>query len=328
MDKALKRLKDPEGRALTALAALVVDQATATPLKSIAHPRWIASQLVTALEALTRGDLARGFVERRVEAGRERLSDESRTLREVWPPEVDGPMREMLSHQWSPDEDMTFRVLDQPAMRALVADVLTTMLTRFRKKMKGLDSGFLRGFGGRAARRSKGLFGGVAGNLQGLAENVVGVVKDEVEAGLDELVREFVEGATRDAVRGIASYIASPEHQGSFADLRIGVLDVVLDTPIGDLVDELDKSRPMELVDVILAGIRAAISEEDFSERTEARIAQILDEAGDGTLGAWLDEVGLRDVWAQTTTELVAQRLIAVVQTSAFDAWWAELHAD
>ncbi|MEZ4322713.1 MAG: hypothetical protein R3F61_34920 [Myxococcota bacterium] len=328
MDKALARLRDPEGRALAALARLVVDEATATPLKAIASPRWIASQLATALEALTRGDLTREFVQRRVDAGRERVEADERPLRSVWPAEVDGPLREMLSHQWTPDEDMTFRMLDQPAMRALVAEILTTMLTRFRKRMKGLDSGLLKGLGGRAAKRSRSLFGGVAGNLQGLAENVVGAVKDEVEHGLDELVKEFVEGATRDAVRAIAGYIAASEHQGAFADLRLGVLDVLLDTPIHDLVSELDKARPMELVDVVLGGIRAAIAEEGFVDRAEARIAQVLDEAGDGTLGAWLDEVQLRDVWAETTTELVTQRLAAVVQTPAFEAWWAELHAD
>ncbi|MCB9674136.1 MAG: hypothetical protein H6737_03415 [Alphaproteobacteria bacterium] len=328
MDKALERLRDPEGRALTDLARLVVDETTATPLKSIAHPRWIASQLATALEALTRGDLARQFVERRVDQGRERLEQEQDPLRAHWPAEVDGPLREVLSHEWTPDEDMVFRMLDQPAMRSLVAEILTTMLTRFRKRMRSLEPGLLKGLGGRAAKRGKSLFGGMAGNLTGLAENVVGAVKDEVEQGLDELVREFVEGATRDTVRSIAGYIAASEHQGAFADLRLGVLDVILDTPIHELVGELDKARPMELVDVVLGGVRAAISEEGFVDRAEERIAQVLDEAGDGTLGAWLDEVQLREVWAQTTTELVAQRLTAVVQTPAFEAWWRELHAD
>jgi hypothetical protein len=44
-------------------------------------------------------------------------------------------------------------------------------------------------------------------------------------------------------------------------------------------------------------------------------------------LGAWLDEVGLRDVWADSTAELVAQRLQAVAHTEPFERWWEELFA-
>ncbi len=327
MDKALERLRDPEGVALTALARLVVEETTATPLKDIASPRWMASQLATGLEALTRGDLARDFVERRVEAGRERLEAETSPLREHVPEDVDRPLREVLSHEWTPDEEMVFRILDQPAMRALVAEILTTMLTRFRKRMRSLEPAPLKGIGERAAKRGRSLFGGVAGNLQGLAGNIVGAVRDEVESGLDDLVKEFVDSATRDAVRGIASYVAANEHQDAFADLRVGILDVVLDTPINELLTEVDKVRPMELVDVVVGAARAAISEDDFVDRAESRIAAILEEAGDGTLGAWLEEVQLLDVWTDTTTELVAQRLMAVVKTDAFEAWWVALHA-
>ena len=49
--RALARLQDPDGDALRGLARLVVDQTTATPIAEIASPRWIASQLATALEA-------------------------------------------------------------------------------------------------------------------------------------------------------------------------------------------------------------------------------------------------------------------------------------
>jgi hypothetical protein len=234
----------------------------------------------------------------------------------------------VLGHSWTPDPEITFRILDQAAMRNLVAEVLTTMLTRFRKRARSLDGGLLKGFGGRAAARGRSLFGGMAENLQGLAGNVVHAVKDEVEHSFDELVKDFVDGATRDALRGIANYLADSAHESAFAELRLGVFDVLLDTPVIQLVREADKARPMEIVDVVLAGVRSAVSAPDFVDRAEEGIARVLAEAGDGTLGAWLDEVGLRDVWAQTTTELVAQRLQAVVRTDGFEAWWRDLHAD
>lgn len=326
MDRALARLRDPDGDALRELSRLVVLETTRTPLAEIAPPRWLASQLKTVIEATTRGELLRGFVERRLEAGRSQVEGEQRPVRTWWPEEVDGPTRKVLQQGWTPGQEMTYRILDQPAMRALVADVLTGVLTRFRRRMQRMD-GRLGGLGERAARRGRGLFGGVAGNLGGLASNVVGVVRDELEHGLDDLVKEFVSSATRDVVMSIAGYLADPTHEAAFAELRVGVLDVLLDTPVHELVAEFDKVQPLEIVDVVIAGMRAAASDPAFVEQTTERIQAVMDEAGEGTLGDWLEEVELSEVWTDTTTELVTERLRAVVATDAFEAWWIALHA-
>lgn len=323
MDAALERLRDPESGALADLARLLVEETTATPLKAIVHPRWVASQLATALEAFSRGDLARSFVAARLEKGIGEWRTHEELARDWFPAEVDGPLREVLQHPWAPDSGITLRILDQPAMRNLVAEVLTTMLVRFRKRMSQLDGGLLKNIGGRAAKRSRSLFGGVAD----LADTVVGVVKEEVEHGLDERVKEFVAGATRDALKGIADHIADPAHADAFAELRVGVLDVLLDTPVGDLVAEADKARPLEIFDVVVAAIRNTVHDPDFVATTEARVAAVLDETGDGTLAAWLEEVGLLEVWTDTTTDFIAQRLQAVVATPGFEAWWTDLHS-
>lgn len=327
MDRALARLRDPQGDALRELSRLVVLETTRTPLAEIAPPRWLASQLKTVLEATTRGDLLRSFVERRLEAGRSTIASEERPARTWWPEEIDEPTRRVLQQGWTPGKEMTYRILDQPAMRALVADVLTGVLTRFRRRMQRVDGKMLGGLGERAARKGRGLFGGVAGNLGGLASNVVGVVRDELEHGLDDLVKEFVASATRDVVMNIASYLSDPQHENAFAELRIGVLDVLLDTPVTELVAEFDKVQPLEIVDVVIAGLRATASDPDFVEQTTQRLETVMQEAGEGTLGDWLEEVELSDVWIETTTDLVTQRLQAVVSTPAFETWWKDLHA-
>ncbi|MBT3223377.1 MAG: hypothetical protein HN348_30265, partial [Proteobacteria bacterium] len=153
----------------------------------------------------------------------------------------------------------------------------------------------------------------------------VGAVKEEIDIALEGRVREFAGQATTEAVRLIAGYLSNPDHAEGFGEFRIAVLDVLLDTPISELAEETDKLKPEDLVDVVVGAIRSAVSQDDFVDRAENRIAQILDEAGDGTLGAWLDEVGLRDVWTETTTELVAARLQAVVDTEPFEEWWLAL---
>lgn len=324
MDTALKRLRDPESGALSGLARLMVDDVTATPLRELVHPRWIASQLATGLEAISRGDLLHAFVERRLDAGMDDLTRREEVLRSYFPSEVDGPLRDVLRHPWSPDPGLTLRVLDQPAMRSLVASVLTTMLVRFRTRMGQIDGGLLRSIGGRAKRRSRGLFGGVAE----IAEQVAEVVKEEVEQGLDEKVRDFVSGATRDAMKAIADYLADPAHAEAFAELRVGVLDVLLDTPVGELAGEVEKAQPLEILDVVVLAIRQTVGDDGFVDRTEARVTQLLDETGDGTLKAWLEEVDLLDVWTETTAEFLVQRLQALVDSEPFEDWWTALHAE
>jgi hypothetical protein len=325
--RALERLRDPSGEALFELARLVVEESTATPLRELATPRWIASQIATALEAITQGDVARGWVDRKIEEGRARWKTEDRPVRTYMVPEAEDPLRTLLSRGWSPDEALTFRVIDQPAMRNLVREVLEDTLTRFQQKLRALDKGSLGGLGVRAARRGKGLLGGMAHNLGGLTENLVGAVTEEFEHQIQARVKEFVSTSTGEALRSIARHVSDPQYARAFGELRLSVLDVLLDTPIRELAAEADKLRPEELVDVVVGALRALVNEPDFVDRTTERVAAVLESAGDGTLGAWLDEVGLREVWSQTTTDLVAARLRAVVQTEAFVGWWDGLFA-
>jgi hypothetical protein len=338
-DRALKRLKDPDGAALRALAELVVNETTATPLRSIATPRFVAGQIATALEAIARGDTARTWADRQIARQRDHWKDEHRPVRTWMPKEADEPLRKLLARPWTPDKDLTLRILDQPALRRLVGEVLEDSLVRFQKRLKSIDKAGIGAFGARAAKRSRGLFGdmarsiapelhGVAHNLGGIAENLVGAVTEEIEGALTDRIKEFVAGATSDALATSAKHLADPKYAQGFGELRVAVLDVILDTPVSRVAAEADKLKPEELIDVVVGGLRAALDAPDFVETTEARVAKALDQAGDGTLGAWLDEVGLRAVWTETTTELVHQRLVAVVKTPGFDAWWSTLFTD
>lgn len=326
--RALGRLRDADGAALTSLARMVVDEATATPIATIATPRWIAGQLATALEAGTRGDMMREWVERRIASERERWGAQTRPLRDFVPEEANGPLRELLGRAYAPDEGLMLRIVDQPAIRSMVRVVLTDTVTRFRRRLSEWDSGLLGGIGKRAAKRGRGLLGNVGRNLGGMAENLVDVVREEVDGAFEGRVTEFVTGATTEAVRTIARYAADPGHAAQFGELRLAILDVVLDTPIRELATEADKLKPETAVDIVVAAVRSAIDQEDFVDRAESRIQKVLAEAGDGTLGAWLEEVGLREVWADTTTELVADRLQAVVRTESFERWWEALFAE
>lgn len=337
--RGLARLRARDGAALRALAVLVVDEAIATPVAQIAAPRWIASQIAAGLESVARGDVARTWVDRQIAQSREAWRDDPRKLRTWMPAEADKPLRQVLSRNWNPDPDLTMRILDQPAVHRLVAEVLEDSLLRFQKRVKNLDKTGLASMGVRAAKTSRGLFGGMtrtfapemhdlAKNLTGIAGGVMGAVTEEIEAAVADRIKEYVTSASADALRVAAAHLADPRYAKGFGELRISVLDVLLDTSVSKLAAEGDKLKPEELVDVVIGALRSALDAPDFVDRTEERVAAVMARAGDGTFGAWLDEVGLRAVWTEATVELVHQRLVAVAQTEGFGAWFESLFAE
>lgn len=319
--RGLLRLRDPDRRAVRALANLLVSEALDTPITRVARPAWIASQLAAALEAATRGDVLAQWLERRLTAAREAWHREPGVLRDLVPSEAADTLRVLLARPYSPDVQIVHRMIDQPIIRGLVRSVLSETVTRFRRRATEWDSGLLGGLGARAAARGRGLMGK---NLGGLVD----AVREEVDQAVERRVHEFVQAATTEALVKIAAYVSDPAQAPQNGEIRVALLDMVLDLPVRDLAREADKLDPAGAVEVVAAAIRAVVAEPQFVSRAETRVAALLHEAGDGTFGAWLDEVGLRTVWTESTAELLEERLGAVVATPAFEAWWDGLFTD
>jgi hypothetical protein len=138
---------------------------------------------------------------------------------------------------------------------------------------------------------------------------------------------DFLTKATGEALRVVARHVAADAHAESYAEVRTGIFNTVMDIPIKELAAEALDARPMAYVDVVLQGLRGAVAAESFVDDTTRRLQTLMDEVGSGTFGAWLEEVGLRDVWTESTVELLAERLSSTVHTDAFGAWWTELHS-
>lgn len=327
--RALARLREPQAVALKSLARMVVDETTATPLAELASPRWLASQLETALQALTRTDALKHALTERMEKGRETWATDERPLRAVIPEEVVPPLEKLLARPWTPSEGLMRRIVRQPPVRDLIARILEDTLQRFGRRMRAMDEG-AGGLGLRAARRGRRLGKGLlaAAGVADMATDLAKTLSEEVEHALESRVKAFIGEATTRAADTMIADMSDPDTAESFAEFRVALLQEVLDTPIQELAAEAEGMGPLDALDVIAEAIRAELATDDFADRAESRIARLLDEAGDGTLGAWLDEVELRDVWVDTTTELVTDRLRAVVDSEAFLQWWAALFAE
>ncbi len=317
-ERALARLRDADSGALDQLAIVLVDEAASTPISQLARPEWLASQIAAGLEAITRTTRFREAIEKRFGDALRHWSQLDGDLAEYVPDDMLAPLRGALEHPYVPSEGLVFRLLDQQVFRSLMSEVLEGTLKRFRKRVAGVDDQVFGGLGRRVARRGRGLLGGVA-------ENLVGAVAEEVEHQFEKRVSDFLGQATGEALRVVARHAADPDHSGAYAEVRVGILDTLLDTSIAELGEEVDGFGPMAYVDVVLEALRAEVGRDDFVDVTTRRIETLLAEVGDGSFGAWLDEVGLREVWVRSTTELLTQHLHAVVQGDAFEAWWGGL---
>ncbi len=325
--RAMERLRDPEGDYLQRLARMVVEDATATPLADVATPKWMASQLAASLQAATQGEGIREFVARRLEEGKDRWAHDETSLRQWMPDDVDEPLRQLLSNPWTPNEELTLRIIDQGVFHDLLKEVLGSSLRKFSKRLKQFDQDKLGGFGKRARSVGRGLFGNLADNISGATDGILGAVQSEMEGAIERRIDEFLGTATNESMKVVARHLCDPEQAEAYGEVRTQVLDVLLDAPTSELYGEFEKIQPLDAIDVVVSALRSIVARDTFVEDAERRIASLLESAGDGTLGAWLDEVGLRDVWTQSTTELISSRLVGVVQTREFESWWDELHA-
>lgn len=321
---ALARLRAPEGQALRHLARLVVDQATATPMREVATPQELARQVHTALRVGTRGDAAKTLAKRVVDALRDRWAAEKSPLKDFVPNEALDPLRSVLRKEVTLDERFVLRIIDHDAVHQLLKALLTSGIGRMGARMKEADKQLFGGIGQRAARRGKGLFG----NLGGLAENLVDAVREEIDHAVEGSVQDMAREAITDAMVLVARYVANPANGQLFGEFRVAVLNVILDTPVADLVKEIDKARPEEVVEVVIKALANAASHDDFVVRLESAITKVYDEAGDRSLSDILTELGLLDVWRDATTDLVVRRLEALVATAEFEGWFTELLSD
>lgn len=320
---ALQRLTDPADPSLGELVALAADHVLALSLRQVIDTAAVADRVTSAVAQASTDPQLRARLLARLSTERARWRAERHNARHWLLPPLEAPLRHVLAQPWSPSERLALRVSDHPAVRAMLKDVLSGALGRFGSGLRALDGGMLGGLGGRVARRGAGLFGG----LTDLAGGLVGAVKDEFEAAVESRVKDSVGQATEEAIRSIAAWAADPKQAASLAALRVSILDVALDTPLGDLLAELDEVPDGAIVDAVLDGLR------DAAARTSLRLdlIQVLDEAvaawGDETLGALAEDVGLRDLARAGLIDVGTARARVLVTSEGFVSWWARLHS-
>ena len=314
--RALSRLQDPEAGHVDALAALVVQEAFDTSLDAVVDPAALASLGCAVVAQATANPTLRRTWAEQLEAARTRARSEPATPRELLPPDAEAPVRALLEVPWLPSEPLVIQLLDHQAVRTLLKEVLGSALTRF-------GQGARKSAGGALGGRARGLFR----DLESAAGGLVDAVRGEVEAALQGRVKAFLSTAVDEAIHGIARWVADPRHADTGIQLRLSILDLLLDTPIQTLAAEADELDAATLVDAVAEAVHTLATRDDVVRATEDALREGLARFGDQTLGTALEEAELADTLRAPLQALLAARLRDVVTRPAFAAWWAELHA-
>jgi hypothetical protein len=232
------------------------------------------------------------------------------------------------------------KAVDPALVRRLFAPVVQDTLIGFAKRLPlpGTGGG---GAGGStsagSARLSSAASGllGIGRSLKAQVEkraeplletgkSLLGGVGAEFEARIQTAARDFSEGALsgiRDAVR---DRLASDEGREIEREIRQQVLATILDTPISELLDDVDR-MPLDAIDAWVADwAELAAKGERLPPIVRREIEALLASEGDRTLGELLEESGVR---AQAVDLLVARveaQLAENEPTDGMVAWVVE----
>ncbi len=304
-----------------ALAALLMEHLQNLPVQRALNQQ-LPTLAVRAARDIQSSETQTQALVDRLDAWRDIAREEDRTLRQILPPPAIELATSLAAYPWRIDEKTWMRLMDHPAIRSLLVSVLTRSLHAFTDRISKLDEGLLGGLGSKAVSTGRGLLGG----LSGAARSMVGNVRSEITQAMASKVKEFAAGAADDTMASIAGWLSSPEHAEQLAELRVSWIGLLLDTPVKELASHADTWSTEELVGLTLQALRKAADDPRTQKALSEGVAGIHARFGDETAGSWIELLGLQDLVADATAELLQPLIDDFLDSEGFSTWWGEVH--
>lgn len=319
----LARLQDasPDGP-LDRLAALVVEHELSQPLETLFPPALVARALRAALEGWLASDTADQELASALEHLQRQLSQDSRTVRQALPPELPKALSELAARRYSPDKTLVLTVLERPPVRALARGLLLNVLIDFSRKVSApvTENRLAKGFSGLArlaaeqAKSSGGALGGIASALS-----------DEIERQVEKRARDFTDSALSGIFQQLADALTDPSRASEQAEMRVAILDGVMELPLAKLGRELSRADVPGAAAVVRKGLSQWHASEDATAQLEGWIARALERDGKRPAREVLGALGLLDTFQKLGRESLRARLAPVVASEPFARWLEEL---
>ncbi len=294
-----------------ALAALAVDTLLERPVAAGVT----AERLLELLRTL-----ALGFDEKRLaaalEAEWERTAGNAKGLAgsvaQHLPPHVLGGLRDAVGQPVVLDATLLMRVVDQPAVRTLLQDVLGVVVADAVRRVgqplqqNALVSGMF--------SRAKGMMAGsVAGGiLVAVGEGLSAEAERRLKDGADDMVSMAL-------ARMVAS-VCDVRQAQTYGALRARMVQSAVEAPVGDWVRQVMAAHPAKGVMVVALSVRQSVLAPEFEGWLRAHLPVWLPPP-DTTARAWLEDASLLGAVREAAVEWLAADLALVLHSPEFALW-------
>ncbi len=313
----LSRLNDPsENGPLPQLARLAVDAWLDAPVSGwMSEANW-AKVLRSGLEGWLETPAAMGALTAWVEGAVNRLRSDSRPLGEALPQPWASAVREVVERPISPDRKWVLTVLQQPALRELIRELLLQVVLDFGRKWSAPVAGVAKGLGSlakMALETTKSRAGGLG--------SLVGAVSGEVERQLETRSVEFVDVALAKVIEQLADVLSNPRRAAEAAKLRGAILDGALQLEGPQLARELMNADVAGAADIVRKGLRDWLKTPRAEDDLQNAARFLLGANGQRPVRALFDELGLTETALTHAPPFLAQQMRTVVAHPAFAPW-------
>lgn len=314
--RVLDRLRDPSDDAPSArLAALLVDEVLARPVRELVEPSTVVAVLRDGLKAWASAGPGPDYVQAQLEGARTALAASPAPLAQAVPEPLREGLRTFAQLHWAARREVVLKVLDRPAFRAALRAQLAQTLADFGRKAASpvADNAIARGLGG---------LGKLAGQIARPSPlgAIASAVSGEVERQVEKRASDFADGAVAGVLAGIAEHVSDPTQAAQQAALRLEVLDGILSLT-GAEAAELAGGTIASQVAIAREALAAWAAHPDFARDVEAPIAWLVAREGDRPVGALLDALGLKATVAAHACAVVRGTIGRVTAGGAFEAW-------
>lgn len=280
------------GAVTTAVAGALVDVLLSRPPQELLPPAHLAPLLRELALAALRSPRAEEATTRLVQAAVEALRGRGK-LRQELPPQAAALLRQLIALPYVPDRALLIGVLSLRPFQRITRELMVGTLLDYSRRLRAT-------VGEGAPPKSLGVLGRLATEavrkstsaLGTIAPGVTSAVTDEFERQLQRRAAEFADGAVDEMVQRAAGILTDPARAAEHVEIKLALLDFVLDRPGPVLARELERMQLGTVFKPLGAALASWLEREQATAEIAAALVFLQQHAPAPTLHALLDGFG------------------------------------
>jgi hypothetical protein len=277
-------------------ATELVDRAWDAPLSTFIDLGEVANRGVTAIVTLTSHPKWFEVVRERLAQARHEIRQSPESGASVLPMTVVGPLHELLGRSIQVPRPLVQALMDHPASRELMLQVLVDTLSDFAKRLRELAPEPPKVPGMGFASR-------LVGAATSVASGVASFVAPELERQLDKHVRTFASEALHKATMGLVSRLCDPSFAKKASQWRQDGLVRIMDEPLAQLFGPFDSISDEEVATFVHDSVVGLLEWPAAREWLQREVESTLRAHSPVTVGEGAAMFGIEKAWAIESAE-------------------------